>query len=299
MLHAAQEIVAFEATLEQRRRAVEAALEQLAPAGPAPAVVAAMRDSLLAPAKRLRPILALLVAEAAGGDPDAVIPVACAIEMVHTSSLILDDLPCMDNAATRRGRPACHVAHGEAMAILAAFALLTRAFEILADSWPGGPGPSERLRISATLARAMGLAGMIGGQSVDLLGTSRAVDRGTVEFIHARKTGSLFTASAAAAAIAVGATPRQVEAVVAYADRLGRAFQIVDDLIDSTAGIEEAGKDVGQDHRKTTFESFAGVEGARTLARELTLAGQAALVPFGPRGKTLHELASYVVMRRC
>jgi geranylgeranyl diphosphate synthase, type II len=299
MRRAAQEITALEATLEERRRAIDAALDHLAPEGPAPAVVAAVRDSLLAPAKRLRPILALLVAEAVGGDSDAVIPLACAIEMVHTSSLILDDLPCMDDAATRRGRPACHVAHGEAMAILAAFALQSRAFEIVADSWPGAPGAPERLRIAAELARAIGLAGMIGGQSVDLLGTSRDIDRGTVEFIHARKTGSLFTASAAAAAIAVGAPEAQVEAMVGYADKLGRAFQIVDDLIDATAGIQEAGKDVGQDHRKTTFASFAGVEGARALARNLTLASQAALVPLGPRGRTLHELASYVVTRRC
>jgi len=291
----APDLSVLETALADRRRAVDDALAQLLPAGPAADVSRAVEDSLLAPAKRLRPILALLVAEAAGGRPEAVLPVACAIEMVHTSSLILDDLPCMDDAATRRGRPACHVAHGEATAILAAFALHARAFEVLAGEWDGAPASTERQRIASELARAVGLQGMVSGQSVDLGGTGQAVDRATVEFIHSRKTGTLFTASAAAGAIAACAPTSQVEAAVTYAAHLGRAFQVVDDIIDATAHPHEAGKDVGKDRRKTTFASFCGIEGARALARELGEASQRALTPFGPRGRALSDLASYVV----
>ena len=131
------------------------------------------RDSLFAPAKRLRPILSLLVAEVLKGDPEAVLPAGCAVEMVHTASLILDDLPCMDDATTRRGRPTCHVAHGEATAVLAAFALMNRAFEVLAEGWEGGPDAAARGELARELARAIGTDGMIAGQSVDLLMTDR------------------------------------------------------------------------------------------------------------------------------
>lgn len=298
MDRAAREFSALESTLAARRLVVDAGLLRLAPGGPAPAVVAAVHDSLLAPAKRLRPILALLVAEIMGGDARSVVPAACAVEMVHTSSLILDDLPCMDDATTRRGRPACHLAHGEATAILAAFALHSRAFEILADGWDHGPGEKQRLRIAGELARAAGLEGMIAGQCFDLLGSSEDVDPRMVEFIHSRKTGALFTASAAAGAIAAGAGPEAIEAVVAYADNLGRAFQIADDLIDATGAAHEAGKDVRQDHTKPTFVSVSGVEGARALAGGLIAASLRALGSFGPRARLLEDLARYVVTRR-
>jgi geranylgeranyl pyrophosphate synthase len=217
--------------------------------------------------------------------------------MVHTASLILDDLPSMDDAQTRRGRPTCHVAHGEATAVLAAFALMNRAFEILAEGWDGGPDAAGRGEIARELARAIGTDGMIAGQSVDLLMTDRAIDFPTLEFIHSRKTGALFMASAALGAMAARARPAEVAAVVAYAKNLGLAFQIVDDLIDVTGGAE-AGKDLGKDLKKTTFVSFSGVEGASTLARELIAASQAALQPFGSRAEPLRDLARYVVTRR-
>jgi geranylgeranyl diphosphate synthase, type II len=287
----------LERTLEERRQRVEAALRRLVTPGRAPAVDAAVEDSLFAPAKRLRPILSLLVAEVLKGNPEAVLPAGCAIEMVHTASLILDDLPSMDDARTRRGRPTCHVAHGEATAVLAAFALMNRAFEILAEGWEGGPDAAARGGIARELARAIGTDGMIAGQSVDLLMTDRPIDFPTLEFIHSRKTGALFMASAALGAMAARARPAEVAAVVAYAKNLGLAFQIVDDLIDATGG-EEAGKDVGKDLKKTTFVSFSGVEGARALARELIAASEAALQPFGPRAEPLRELARYVVTRR-
>jgi geranylgeranyl diphosphate synthase type II len=287
----------LERTLEDRRQKVEAALRRMVGHGRAPAVEAAVADSLFAPAKRLRPILSLLVAELLKGNPEAVLPAGCAIEMVHTASLILDDLPSMDDAQTRRGRPTCHVAHGEAIAVLAAFALMNRAFQILAEGWEGGPDAVARGGIARELARAIGTDGMIAGQSVDLLMTHREIDFPTLEFIHSRKTGALFMASAALGATVARARPAEVASVVAYAKNLGLAFQIVDDLIDATGGAE-AGKDVGKDLKKTTFVSFSGVEGARALAQELIGASQAALQPFGPRAEPLRELARYVVTRR-
>jgi geranylgeranyl diphosphate synthase type II len=288
----------LERTLAGRHREVEAALRRLVEPSRAPAVAAAVEDSLFAPAKRLRPILALLVAELLRGDPAAVLPAGCAVEMIHTASLILDDLPSMDDARTRRGRPTCHVTHGEATAVLAAFALMNRAFAILAEGWDGGPDAGARVAIARELSRAIGQDGMIAGQSVDLQMEGRTIDFPTLEFIHSRKTGALFMASAATGAMASRARPAETAAVVAYAKNLGLAFQIVDDLIDAVGGAAEAGKDVGQDARKTTFVSFAGVDGARALAEELIAVSIAALSPFGPRAEPLRELARYVVTRR-
>jgi geranylgeranyl diphosphate synthase, type II len=297
MVENASEFARLERTLEERRQQVEAALRRLVVKGRAEAVEAAIESSLYAPAKRLRPVLALLVAEVLKGDPEAVLPAGCAIEMVHTASLILDDLPSMDDAKTRRGRPTCHVVHGEATAILAAFALQNRAFEILAEGWEGGPDAAARQRVAGELCRAIGTDGMIAGQSLDLRMTDREIDFPTLEFIHSRKTGALFMAAAALGALSARARPAELAAVVAYAKNLGLAFQIVDDLIDVTGGAE-SGKDTGKDVKKTTFVSFSGIEGARALAAELVAASQAAIEPFGPRGRPLAELARYVVTRK-
>ena len=288
---------ALETAIEDRRRRVDAGLRGLHDAGQAPAVAAAIEDSLFAPAKRIRPVLALLVAELLRQDPERVVPAACAVEMVHTASLILDDLPCMDDAHFRRGRPACHVVHGEATAVLAAFALLNRGFGILAEEWENGPDADIRASLAAELTRAVGMNGMIAGQSMDLLMTDRRIDFPTLEFTHSRKTGALFMASGSFGARISGASEGELAAVQTYAKNLGLAFQIVDDLIDATGGVE-AGKDVGKDLKKTTFVSFSGVEGARQLAEELALASQQALQPFGAQAQTLIELARYVVARR-
>jgi geranylgeranyl diphosphate synthase, type II len=288
----------LEATLEGRRLQVEAALRRLSVKARAPVVEAALEYSLFAPAKRLRPIVSLMVADLFRANAEPVLPAACAIEMVHTASLILDDLPCMDDAASRRGRPTCHIVHGEATAILAAFALLNRAFEILAEGWPGAPDASVRGSVARDLGRAVGFDGMIAGQSVDLTTTDHAIDFQTLEFIHSRKTGALFTAAAELGAVAARAGAAERAAVAVYAKNLGLAFQIVDDLIDATGGAEEAGKDVGKDLKKTTFVSFSGVAGARELAAELIAAAQEALKAFGPRAQPLRDLARYVVARR-
>jgi geranylgeranyl pyrophosphate synthase len=295
---AERDFTSLQALLEARKERVDAALHELMPAGEAAAVDAAAAYSLHAPAKRVRPILTLMVAEMLRAEPRAVLPAACAVEMVHTSSLILDDLPAMDDARLRRGRPACHVVHGQAAAILAAFALLNRAFEILADGWPGGPAAGARGAMAADLARAVGTSGMIAGQAADLGLAARPLDFTTLEFIHSRKTGALFMAAASLGGHAARAAAAEAGAVAAYAKNLGLAFQIVDDLIDATGQTEEAGKDVRQDLKKTTFVSFSGLEGALTLAGELIAASQEALRPFGPRADALRELAQYVVARR-
>jgi geranylgeranyl diphosphate synthase type II len=261
-------------------------------------VLEAVRYSLFAESKRFRPILALLVTDVLGGDARSVLPAACAIEMVHTASLILDDLPSMDDARERRGRPACHLAFGEANAVLAAFTLLNRGYEILAAGWPGGPVAATRHEIAQDLARAVGPFGMIAGQARDLAMTERSIDFDTLEFIHSRKTGALFIAAAALGARAAGAAPWAQRAVTAYAKNLGLAFQIVDDLIDVTGDARAAGKDVGQDLKKTTFVSFAGVAGARQLAQELIESSQEALVAFGAAAQPLRDLARYVVARK-
>jgi geranylgeranyl diphosphate synthase, type II len=287
----------LEAALERGRLRVDSALRELVPDDSTP-VGKAIAYSLHAPAKRLRPVLGLLVTEMLRGDPDAVLPAACAVELVHTASLILDDLPSMDDAVRRRGRPSCHVAHGEAIAILAAFGLQNRAFDILARGWPGAPTAGVRETIAADLARAIGMDGMIAGQAADLQMTGREIDFNTLEFIHSRKTGALFIAAAVLGVESAAADAAARAAIEAYAKNLGLAFQIVDDLLDVTGDAAVAGKDVRQDLKKTTFVSFAGVEGARQLAAELAATSIETLVRFGPGAEPLRELARYVVARR-
>ncbi len=289
---------ALERVLAGHHGLVEQALRGLPAISASEAVERAARDSLLAPAKRLRPILTLLVVELFRGEPRRVVPAALAVEMVHTASLILDDLPCMDDASLRRGRPACHLAHGESTAVLAAFALINRAYEMLSEGWTGGPDSSVRAEIARRLAAAVGGDGMIAGQAEDLARSGQPVDFATLEFIHSRKTGALFTAAASIGALSARAAAAEVAAVAAYAKNLGLAFQIVDDLIDATGEAGVAGKDVGQDARKTTFVSFAGATGARVLASELVRASEQALTPFGPRAQVLRDLARFVLMRR-
>jgi len=292
------EFGALEARLETQRLEVEAALAAHFGEGRTSAVGEAARFSLFGPAKRLRPILSMLVSELLGGEPGRVLPAACAVEMVHSASLILDDLPCMDDARLRRGRETCHVRYGQATAVLAAFALQNRAFELLAGGWPGDPGEAVRCSLARDLARAIGLDGMIAGQHRDLEMTDKPLDFATLEFIHSRKTGALFMASAAVGAMATRSSARDMAAVLTYAKNLGLAFQVVDDIIDATATSVQTGKDAGQDLKKTTFVSFSGVEGARSLARELVDASVEALTPFGRRGARLQDLALYVLERR-
>ena len=278
-----------------RQLAVQRALDLVVPAGaPAPPpVVAAMRDTLLASSKHVRAVLVLLAAELCGDATDA-LPAAAAVECVHAASLILDDLPCMDNASLRRGRPAAHIAHGEAVAILAAFGLLNQAFGHLARSYDA---PLAR-RLVDLYSNAIGLEGLVAGQAEDVIATSRPLDFQTLERIHRRKTGVLFSAAATAGAMIAGAPRDAIDALAAYAKNLGLAFQIVDDLLDVIGDPRETGKAVRTDARKTTFVSFSGVEGARELAAELCRTAELALTPFGSRAAPLCELAAFVAERR-
>jgi geranylgeranyl diphosphate synthase type II len=281
---------------------VNRALERFVPAGepadvrsgpiPRP-VIDAMRYTLLAPSKRVRAVLVMLAADLCGTDSRA-LPAACAIEAVHASSLMLDDLPSMDDAPLRRGRPASHKAFGEAITILAAFGLLNEAFGHLARQYD----PPLSGRLVALLADAVWLDGLVAGQAEDVLATEATISFETLERIHRRKTGVLFSASATAGALSAGGTDADVAVLTAYAKNLGLAFQVIDDLLDVTGTPEETGKAIRHDARKTTFVSFSGVDGARALAGELCRTACTALEPFGRRAGRLRELAEFVASRR-
>jgi geranylgeranyl diphosphate synthase type II len=262
----------------------------------------AMRYALTGPGKRLRPVLTLAVAELFGRGDEAVLDVGCAVELVHACSLVLDDLPMMDDAALRRGRATVHRAHGEDVAVLAAFALFNRAYALLVES-----GQRLGLRRYTTedmvhhLAAAVGTGGLIGGQALDLeqrheQGAPPDLDR--LEYIHSHKTGALFMAAAELGAMAADARRRDLEAVTRYAKNLGLAFQITDDLLDAEGTPEQVGKDTGKDAGKTTFVKLLGVEGARVLAAELLDFADASLQPLGRKADPLRELARFVLGRR-
>ena len=272
---------------------VEAELKRLIPAESGSAVQQAMAYTVHAPSKHVRPVLTLLSVEICGGEAARGVPVAAAIELVHASSLILDDLPSMDDAPLRRGQPANHRQHGEALAILAAFGLLNLAFATLARQYE----PALSARLAGLVAGAVGLDGLIGGQALDLLATDQQISFETLERIHRGKTGALFSASAVAGAFVAAATAEDVSRLDAFARNLGLAFQIVDDLLDVEGDPAETGKAVRADLKKTTFVSFSGVAGARQLAGELCLTADRALAPFGRRADRLRELSAFVAGR--
>jgi geranylgeranyl diphosphate synthase type II len=254
----------------------------------------AMAYTTLAPSKQVRAVLALLCAELCRGQAERAVPAAAAIEMVHAASLILDDLPSMDDAPLRRGRRANHLAFGEAVAILAAFGLLNLAYGEIARAYE----PAVASRITGLLSDAVGPAGLIGGQALDLRAVDQQISFETLERIHRGKTGALFVAAAAAGAITAGAAAEPVAALAAYAKNLGLAFQIIDDLLDVAGDPALTGKVVRADARKTTFVSFSGVDGARQLAAELCQTADRSLAPFGARADRLRELSAFVAARR-
>jgi geranylgeranyl pyrophosphate synthase len=253
----------------------------------------AMAYTVLAPSKRVRPVLTLLAAELCGGSAARAVPAAAAMELVHASSLILDDLPSMDDAPLRRGRRANHLEFGEAIAILASFGLLNHAYGTLARTY------EARLsaRLCALVAEAVGTDGLIGGQAADLLATDQQISFETLERIHRGKTGALFGAAAVSGAMIADAAADAVASLGAYAKNLGLAFQIVDDLLDVEGDPAETGKATREDAKKTTFVSFSGVAGARQLATELCQTADRALAPFGRRADRLRELSAFVAKR--
>jgi geranylgeranyl pyrophosphate synthase len=276
------------------RRRIDGALNDMLPAETAfPADVhRAMRYTLLAPSKRVRATVALLAADLCGRDARA-IGVATAVELIHAASLILDDLPTMDNAPMRRGRPACHVAFGEATALLASFGLLSLAYEVIATQYEA-PLAS---RLTALMAETVGSKGLVAGQADDLAADRDSITFERLERIHRLKTGVLFGTAATGGALAAEGPPTLVAAVAAYAKNLGLAFQIVDDLLDVEGDPTATGKMTRTDLKKTTFVSFSGTDGARTLARELCDTAQQALEPFGRAADRLRELADFVAGR--
>ena len=284
------------------RGEVEAELDRLVPAegeDPAP-VHAALRWSLFAPAKRFRPLLVFAAGEAFGAPARRLVRTACAFELVHTYSLVHDDLPAMDDDDLRRGRPTCHVKFGEATAILAGDALQALAFQTLAeDETLDAP---LRVRLVAELARAAGTpSGMVAGQAHDLAAEARADVRGEeLERIHRRKTGALIAAAARAGALIAGASAAEVEAVTRYAHELGLLFQITDDLLDVTASAADLGKTPGKDARvgKATYPALYGLEAARARAAAVHAGACAALDLIGRPTPLLRGLARLVLERR-
>lgn len=256
------------AAMQQIRVQVERRLEALAPrAGPlGDRVAAAVRYSLLGGGKRLRPVLTVLTTRTLGGAPSFALDPACAVEMVHTASLILDDLPCMDDASERRGKPANHRAFGEDIANLAAVTLISEAFGVIARS--RGLSAELRAELVALLANTIGLAGLAGGQAGDLAGAPGCRDQESLERMEAQKTGALFVTSVQMGARIAGATQVEVDALSRFARDAGLAFQIFDDLLDACADAGALGKDVHQDGSKTTFGTLMSRAAAEALALE-------------------------------
>ncbi|MDH3628970.1 MAG: polyprenyl synthetase family protein [Acidobacteriota bacterium] len=275
--------------LERCRQAVDDRLDQhVPPLGTQPAILhEAMRYTLLAPGKRLRGAVLLAVVEMLRGDVDAAVDVAAAIEMVHAASLILDDLPSMDDASLRRGRESSHRRFGEANAILAAIGLLNLGYGTVS----GCRALTDRTRgeIVSGLSSAIGAEGLVGGQVADLEATGTNLELDSLEFIHRNKTGALFIVSAEAGAWVAGGGRRDREALHAYAKNLGLAFQITDDLLDFSGDPAATGKDAGLDRGKTTFVDLCGIEGARKLTDQLI---DTAILNLKSLGRRSHRLAA-------
>jgi len=311
--------VRFDEWLDRRRKEVEAALEGFLaiPPAPPPVITEAMRYSLLGGGKRLRPLIVLAsaegVAQAIGASEaaarDAALPAACALEMIHTYSLIHDDLPSMDDDDLRRGRPTSHVVHGEGMAILAGDGLQAEAFRLLARE-PQGLHPTlmmRKLRVITLIANAAGAPGMVGGQAIDLAAVSPGPNRqattltpDTLRDMHARKTGALIRTSVAAGAVMGGATEQLFAALDQYGAEIGLAFQIVDDILDEEGSAESLGKTAGKDRAagKPTYPAFFGLERSRELAAECHANARRALEKPGLLDSRLAAIASWIIERK-
>ena len=282
-------------------RTVDAVIGRLitVPHEPEARVFEAMRYAALAPGKRLRPFFVLATSSLFGVSQVSALQVAAAIELMHTYSLVHDDLPAMDNSDLRRGRPTCHKAFDEATAILAGDGLLTMAFEVLAHPDTHGD-PAVRCELVAALAKAAGPAGMVGGQMIDLQAENQTLDIGAITRLQRLKTGALIAFSCEAGAILGKALGEPRRALIGYAHDIGLAFQIADDLLDVEGSAAEIGKSVGQDvvAGKSTFVSILGLDGARNQAKTLVAQAIQHLEPFGAKADLLRKAAHFVVERR-
>jgi len=288
------------AFFDEERAAVDAALDRLMPAETAhpPSIHRAMRYSVQAGGKRVRPILCLESARIFTTDVAPVMPLACAVEFIHTYSLIHDDLPALDNDDLRRGKPTCHKKFGEANAILAGDALLTLAFETIANS---PIEPARRVAVLSHVAASAGTVnGMVGGQVADLEAEGRAIEPAHLEYIHRSKTAALIRASVVAGAIGGGADDENVARLKRFGETIGWAFQVVDDILDVEESSAALGKTAGKDaaQKKATYPSLYGLEKSRAFANELESRAMAEIEPYGSRAARLRELAELIVHRR-
>ena len=262
-------------------------------------VAKAMAYAVSAGGKRIRPVLLMEFCRVAGGDPEAAIPFAVALEMIHSYSLVHDDLPCMDDSPLRRGKPSVHKAFGEDMALLAGDALLNRAFEVMLQPSEGSISADRRLRAAYILAEAAGIDGMVGGQTVDLESESRSLTMDELVALQDGKTAALLRAACVMGCVLAGADETQCHAAEVFGRELGLCFQIVDDILDVTSDADKLGKPVHSDekHVKNTFVSLVGLDGASRLASEHTAAALGALAVFGDEAKGLAALCEALLHR--
>src|SRR5205807_5086258 len=279
-----------------RRSLIDDHLRSLAARAGAPKPLAEpLRRSLTSSGKRVRGILVLAAGESVGAKPEKLALAAAAMEMIHASSLILDDLPAMDDALLRRGAPTLHREFGEDLAILASVALLNHAYGLVTKNHAAlNPRQWPMPQVIKRVVDAVGWDGTIAGEAVDLHSEGSTLDFDTLEFIHSRKTGALFVASAAVGGMLANIHPAPLQRIEVFAKNLGLAFQITDDVLDVTGNAEQLGKDVGKDAQRLTFVKLAGVDGARKLSEELVDTSLAAIAPLGPSAKPLRDLAEFV-----
>ncbi len=293
----------LKAYLEEKRLQVEAAMAtyMLSPEGLLAAHIESMRYSLFAGGKRIRPVLCLACAEALGTDPISYLPLAISLECIHTYSLIHDDLPAMDNDDLRRGKLTNHKKFGEAEAILAGDGLLTFAFDLLANpDFNGEVSSDKRLKIIHLIARAAGSLGMVGGQALDIESEGKEIPFETLRHIHRCKTGALITVSVQIGAVLGNATDEQFAALTTYGQKIGLAFQIVDDLLNVEGTTEQLGKAAGSDAKldKATYPAFFGLDKTRQLAKAAVDEAICALEDFDDKAAPLRELARYIFYRK-
>ena len=290
------------AYMRERAAAVDAALDRMLPAESVrpETLHKAMRYSVFAGGKRLRPVLVVAGAEAVGGRMTDVMPTACALELIHTYSLVHDDLPAMDNDDFRRGLPTNHKVFGEAIAILAGDALLTLAFRLVAENFTPAMDAGRLRDVLADVADAAGHAGMVGGQVADLESEGKRVSVDAVDYIHRHKTGALIRTALRVGARICGGTPAQIDALSTAGAALGLAFQIVDDILDVVASSEELGKTAGKDQiqQKATYPALCGLEASRARARALIADAEGALAGFGPPAEPIRALGRFILERR-
>jgi geranylgeranyl diphosphate synthase, type II len=285
--------------LGERKQAVEEALDHWVPMAEPATLYEAMRYSLLVGGKRLRPILCLASCDLLGGEREWAMPTACALEMIHTMSLIHDDLPAMDNDDLRRGMPTNHKKFGEALAILAGDGLLAYAFQVVAERTPAEVSRSRVLDVILRLGWAASATGIVGGQVMDIESEGKLIPLEILQTLHSKKTGSLLEAAVVSGGIVAGAGTEDIARLSDYAQKIGLAFQIIDDVLDITGTAEKIGKTVGKDQavQKATYPSLLGIARSQDLASELIAQAKAQLAPYGTKSAPLLALADFIVQR--